>query len=58
MKNFISKNVENNRLELLIDINIFSLNVSMKAAYTYLDRAYFFFHKNDDQLLVQITPKT
>lgn len=58
MKNFISKNVENNRLELLIDINIFSLNVSMKAAYTYLDRAYFFFHKNDNQLLVQITPKT
>lgn len=57
MKNFISKNIENNRLEVLIDINIFSLSISMKAAYVFLDRAYFFFYIENNQLVVQITPK-
>jgi hypothetical protein len=57
MKNFLSQNTENNRLELCIDIAIFSPHVAMKAAYAMLDKAYFFFHTADTGLLVQITPK-
>jgi hypothetical protein len=57
MKNFLSKNVENGRLELSIDTTIFSPHVAMKAAYAILDKAYFFFHTIDTGLLVQITPK-
>lgn len=45
-------------MEFLIDTNIFSLHIAMKAAYVFLDRAYFFFHTENGQLLVQITPKS
>jgi His-Xaa-Ser system protein HxsD len=58
MQHFLSKNIENDRMELLIDTNIFSQNIAMKAAYTFLDRAYFFFHSSQEWLLVQITPKS
>jgi His-Xaa-Ser system protein HxsD len=57
MQNFISKNIENWKLELLIDTKIFSPNIAMKAAYAMLDKAYFFFYTNGDSFLVQITPK-
>ena len=57
MQHFLSKNIENGRIELLIDTNIFSQNIAMKAAYTFLDRAYFFFHSSQKWFLVQITPK-
>lgn len=58
MQHFLSKNIENGRMELLIDTSIFSQNIAMKAAYTFLDRAYFFFHSTQEWLLVQITPKS
>jgi hypothetical protein len=45
MTPFLSQNSENNRLELLVDGNIFSDSIAMKAAYAFLDRAYFFFQK-------------
>jgi hypothetical protein len=54
---FLSKNIENNRLELLVDGAIFSPEIAMKAAYTFLDRAYFFFRKNESDTIVQIHPK-
>lgn len=57
MQNFLSKNIENGRLELSIDTTIFSPIIAMKAAYAMLDRAYFFFHTSGDSFLVQITPK-
>lgn len=57
MLNFLSKNTENGRIELLIDTSIFSKNIAMKAAYTFLDRAYFFFHMQWENLLVQVTSK-
>lgn len=57
MKNFVSKNIENGRLELLIDVNLFSVHIAMKAAYALLNKAYFFFHMSEAGLLVQITPK-
>lgn len=54
---FISKNHENNRLELLVDGSIFPDSIAMKAAYTFLDRCYFFFKKDGDNTIVQIHPK-
>ncbi|GAB0175105.1 MAG: hypothetical protein HHAS10_09840 [Candidatus Altimarinota bacterium] len=54
---FLSKNQENNRLELLIDGGIFSEAVVMKAAYMFLDRCYFFFKRDGENTLVQIHPK-
>lgn len=57
MQSFLSQNSENNRLELLVDSTIFPSAVAMKAAYGLLDRAYFFFHTKDGNLLVQIQSK-
>jgi His-Xaa-Ser system protein HxsD len=54
---FIAKNHENNRLELLVDGTIFPDSICMKAAYLFLDRAYFFFKKDGENTLVQIHPK-
>lgn len=57
MDAFLSQNSENNRLELKVDTTLFSPQVVMKAAYTFLDQAYFFFRKDDEGIIVQITPK-
>ena len=57
MKSFITQNQENNRLELLVDGSLFSDHIAMKAAYTFLDRCYFFFKKDGENTLVQIHPK-
>lgn len=57
MTPFLSQNTENNRLELIVDHSLFSDTVILKSAYTFLDRAYFFFQKKDDDTLVQIQPK-
>jgi His-Xaa-Ser system protein HxsD len=54
---FITKNHENNRLELLVDGAIFPVAIAMKAAYTFLDRCYFFFKKDGENTVVQIHPK-
>lgn len=54
---FITKNHENNRLELLVDGAIFPVPIAMKAAYTFLDRCYFFFKKDGENTVVQIHPK-
>jgi len=57
MKQFLSQNSENGRLELVVDTTLFPIDVAMKAAYVMLDRAYFFFYTTSEWLLVQITPK-
>lgn len=57
MTPFLTNNTENNRLELLVDGSIFSDEIAMKAAYTFLDRAYFFFKKSGNDTIVQIHPK-
>lgn len=54
---FLSKNQENNRLELLVDGWIFPETVVMKAAYMFLDRCYFFFKRDGDNTIVQVHPK-
>lgn len=57
METFFTKNIENGRLELAIDISIFPIDTVMRAAYTLLDRAYFFFRTRDNGVVVQIQPK-
>jgi His-Xaa-Ser system protein HxsD len=57
MTPFLSQNHENNRLELLVDGSIFPDSIAMKAAYTFLDRCYFFFRKEGNSTVVQIHPK-
>jgi His-Xaa-Ser system protein HxsD len=57
MTPFLTQNSENNRLELLLDGELFSDQIAMKAAYTFLDRAYFFFRKDGANTIVQIHPK-
>lgn len=57
MHPFLSQNSLNNRLELLVDGLLFSDIIAMKAAYGFLDRAYFFFRKDGNNTIVQICPK-
>lgn len=57
MKQFIREDYENHSVELLIDTQLFEPTVAMKAAYVFLDRAYFFFSLSWEGLVVQIQPK-
>ena len=57
MHPFLSQNFENNRLELFVDGWLFSDTIALKAAYGFLDRAYFFFRKDGAHTIVQICPK-
>lgn len=58
MEAFLNETQEKNKGELLVDTKIFSKDIILKAAYNFLDRAYFFFKLNKDQnMLVQITLK-
>lgn len=57
MFSFLSQNVDNHRLELKIDSSLFPSIIAMKAAYTFLDRVYFFFHSQEGNLIIQIQPK-
>ncbi len=58
MTPFLSISSDSDRVELLIDTQLFSPVIAMKAAYVFLDRAYFFFFTRPDWLIVQITPKS
>ena len=57
MTPFLSVSSDSHRTELLINTQLFSPVIVMKAAYIFLDRAYFFFFTRSDWLIVQITPK-
>ncbi len=57
MTPFLSVSSDSHRTELLINTQLFSPVIAMKAAYIFLDRAYFFFFTRSDWLIVQITPK-
>lgn len=57
MTSFLSQNTENNRLELSVDSRLFSDTIVLKSAYSFLDRAYFFFRKESQSICVQIQPK-
>ncbi len=57
MIQFLKTTTKWNRAEYLIDTQLFSPTIAMKAAYVLLDRAYFFFFTRSDWLVVQVTPK-
>lgn len=58
MENFIKKEIDGNKFELLIDTNIFSKEVVMKASYNFLDRWYFFFKIDENQnIILQFSKK-
>jgi His-Xaa-Ser system protein HxsD len=58
MEAFLKEIVEGEKFELLIDTNIFSKDIALKAAYNFLDRAYFFFKFDENgNLTLQCTKK-
>ncbi len=58
MEQFLSKQLDWNKFELMIDKDIFSKDIVLKAAYNFLDKGYFFFKLNDDKnIILQFTKK-
>lgn len=58
MQDFLKTIVEGEKFELLIDVNIFSKDIILKAAYTFLDKGYFFFKEdNEKNIIMQFTKK-
>lgn len=58
MEGFLKEYIEWNKFELLIDTNIFSKEIILKAAYNFLDKGYFFFKFDEkNNIILQFTPK-
>lgn len=57
MIHFLLSESQDNSIELVVDTNLFSVSIAMKAAYTFLDRVYVFFRRSDTGLIVQFHPK-
>jgi len=56
MEAFLKEIVKEKQFELLIDVNIFSKDIILKAAYQFLDRGYFFFKQDNDwNIILQFT---
>lgn len=57
MEAFLNEIIEWERFELLIDTKIFNKEVILKAAYTFLDRWYFFFKLDWENMILQFTKR-
>ena len=58
MEAFLNEIIEGEKFELLIDTKIFSKEIILKSAYSFLDKWYFFFKfDNDKNILLQFTKK-
>jgi His-Xaa-Ser system protein HxsD len=58
MESFLKEVIDWNKFELLIDTNIFSKDIILKAAYQFLDRWYFFFKFDEDKnIILQFTKR-
>jgi len=57
MEAFLRELVEWEKFELLIDSNIFSKEIVLKAAYNFLDRGYFFFRTDWANIVLQFTKR-
>jgi His-Xaa-Ser system protein HxsD len=57
MEAFLRELVEWEKFELLIDTNIFSKEIILKAAYNFLDRGYFFFRTDGTNIILQFTKR-
>lgn len=58
MQGILSEVVDGEQFELLIDTQIFSKDIALKAAYNFLDKGYFFFKLDEDKnIILQFTAK-
>jgi len=58
METFLNKIIEWNKLELTIDTKIFSKDIILKTAFSFLDRWYFFFKEDKDKnIILQLTKR-
>jgi len=58
MYNFLNVEKNKDKCELIVDVKLFDKDNVLKAAYVFLDRAYFFFKLDDnDNIVVQFTVK-
>lgn len=58
MEAFLKKDLNGNMFELCIDTNVFSKDIILKAAYNFLDRAYFFFKLDESgNIILHCTKK-
>lgn len=57
MEAFLKETVEWVKFELIIDTNIFSKDIILKTAYVFLDRWYFFFKLDWDNIILQFTKR-
>ena len=58
MEQFLSSEKWENKFELVIDTKIFPKEIILKAAYTFLDRGYFFFKFNSsNNIILQFSAK-
>jgi len=57
MEAFLKEIIKWEKFELLIDTKIFSKDIILKSAYVFLDRWYFFFKMEWDNILLQFTLK-
>lgn len=58
MEGFLNTIVEWHKFELLIDTKIFTKDIVLKTAFSFLDRGFFFFKYDDkDNLILQFTAK-
>ncbi|EKE26861.1 MAG: hypothetical protein ACD_4C00136G0021 [uncultured bacterium (gcode 4)] len=51
------KKIENWKYEFVIDLDIFSMDIILKASYNFLDKGYFYFKKENSSVIVQFTKK-
>lgn len=58
MEQFLKKLIDGNKLELVIDTQLFPKDIILKASYNFLDRAYFFFkYDKDKNIILQLSKK-
>ncbi len=58
MTEFLKKEIDGNKFELLIDIKIFPKDIILKAAYNFLDKWYFFFKFDEKKnIILQFSKK-
>ena len=58
MQKFLKKIIEWDKLELTIDTKIFSKDIILKTAFSFLDRGYFFFKEDENKnIILQLTKR-
>ncbi len=58
MTDFLKETIKWQKFELLIDTSIYKKEIIFKTAYLFLDKGYFFFKKENKNLMVQFSLKS